>query len=126
MNPAEGSLHPEPMPAQGDADVVLPRRMFLYERGWRIGVNAGSHRSFCHTMAPGQDFYHRIASGEVFVFHNEEKLCLACAARRGLVTFEPKQLRDVVLPLAADLDAIPLELDVGAIKRASGSSYADR
>jgi hypothetical protein len=126
MNQAGGSLHRAHLSDQGDPEVALPRRMFLFERGWRIGVNAGNHRSFCHVMALGQDFYHRIVDGEVFLFHNEEKLCLACAARRGLVTFEPKQLREAVVPLPADLEAIPLELDVSSIKRAAESSYADR
>jgi hypothetical protein len=126
MNPAVGSSNQPSIPSQVDVDVAPPRRMFLFERGWRIAVNTASHREFCHLMAPGQDFYHRIVASEVFVFHNEEKLCLACAARRGLITFEPKPLRDAVGPLPADQDTIPLELDVTNVKRASESSFADR
>jgi hypothetical protein len=107
-------------------DVGPARRMFLFEPGWRIGVKTGSEREFCHMMVPGQDFYHRLRDREVFLFRNGEKLCLLCAARRGLIAFEPKQLREVMLPISADLEAIPLELDVSRIMLAEKSPHADR
>jgi hypothetical protein len=100
--------------------------MFLVEAGWRIGVKTGSHREFCHAMRAGQDFYHRLGDREVFVFRDPEKLCLPCAARRGLIASEPKQLREAVVPFSADLEAIPLELDVRRIERGNESSFADR
>jgi hypothetical protein len=89
------------------------RRMFIFERGWTVGVKTGSHRELCHMMAPGQDFYHRLGDGEVFVQQNTEKLCLACAFRRGLIAFEPRQLREAVVPVVEDMEGIPL--DVGSL-----------
>src|SRR5436309_1976999 len=73
-----------------------PRRLFLYEGGWRIGLKSGSDREFCYMTAPGQDFYHRLLDGEIYLVRNEEKLCLACAERRGLLSYEPRTLRDLV------------------------------
>jgi len=85
-------------------------RMYLAEPGWRIGVKVGSEREFCYNRAPGQDFYHRLLDGEVFLQRAEEKLCVACASRRGLFATEPKQLREAIIPLPADMEAIPLDL----------------
>jgi len=100
--------------------------MFLFERGWRIGVKSDSHREFCYVMAPGQDFYHRLLYGEIFLARDDEKLCLDCAARRGLITFAPKRLRDAIVPIPADMEAIPLELDWRDINRSSGQSFDNR
>ena len=56
-----------------------PRRLFLYENGWRIALKAGSDREFCFMTAPGQDYYHRLLEGEIYLARGDEKLCLACA-----------------------------------------------
>jgi hypothetical protein len=103
---------PFPPPALDDPEqeIVPPRRMYLFEPGWRIGVKAGSQREFCYMMAPGQDFYHRLLDGEIFMYRDDERLCLACALRRGLIAFEPKQLREAIIPIPADPEAIPLDL----------------
>ena len=81
--------------------------MYLSEPGWRVGVKTGSDREFCYMRAPGQDFYHRLLDGEVFLQRDDEKLCLACASRRGLIVAEPKRLREAIIPLPADLDDAP-------------------
>jgi hypothetical protein len=91
-------------------DAVPPRRMFLAEPGWRISVKTGNDREFCYMRAPGQDYYHRLLDGEVFVHRDEERLCLSCAMRRGLVVHQPKRLREAIIPLPADAQTIPLEL----------------
>ena len=69
-----------------------PRRLFIREPGWRVGHKVGSEKEFCYMMAPGQEFYHRLLDGEVYVFHGDERLCLACAERRSLLAYEPKGL----------------------------------
>jgi len=93
-----------------DREAVSSRRMFLAEPGWRIGVKAGSDREFCYMMMPGQDFYHRLLDGEIYLHRHEEKLCLACASRRGLLVAEPKRLREFIIPLPVDEESIPLDL----------------
>ena len=72
------------------------RRVFVHEPGWRIGHKVGSAREFCYMMAPGQDYYHRLLDGEVYVYNNEERLCFACAERRGLLGHEARGLRPAV------------------------------
>ena len=54
-------------------------------------------------MAPGQDYYHRLLDGEIYFYHGTERLCPACAGRRGLLSHAARPLRE---PLEAiDLDA---------------------
>ena len=112
MSYAKGPF-PASRPTSDDPDEdrrPFPRRMFIFEPGWRVGVKAGSDREFCYMMAPGQDFYHRLLDGEVFLHRHAEKICLACASRRGLIAAEPKQLREAILPLPVDDESIPLDL----------------
>ena len=126
MIQASGSTHREPPPAQDEEGTMPPHRMFLFEPGWKIGVKTGSHREFCYMAAPGQDYYHRLIDGEVFLFHRDEKLCLACAMRRGLLMFQPKRLREGIVAVPADLEAIPLELDWKSAGDRRESSASDR
>jgi hypothetical protein len=108
---------PEPEAADS-AEFAAARRMFLFEAGWCLGVKNGSQREFCHMMAPGEDHYHRLHDREIFLVRDGEKICFACATRRGLIIFEPKLLREVGMRVPADLEAIPLEIDVRALESA--------
>ena len=103
------STESKPAPRGGG----LPR-LYLREPGWRIALKVGSEREFCYMVAPGQDYYHRLLDGEVFLTHGEEKLCLACADRRGLLAFEAKPLRepaDIITIPAGEEDAAVLRLE---------------
>ncbi len=75
----------------------VPQRLFLHEPGWRVALKLGSDRIFCYMMAPGQDFYHRLLDGELYIYHGDERICLECAARRGLLTCE--SLGNLRLPI---------------------------
>ena len=103
---------PPPLDDQSDEtrEVLSSRRMFLAEPGWRVGVKHGSDKEFCYMMMPGQDFYHRLLDGEIFLHRDHEKICLACASRRGLLVAEPRRLREAVFPVLADEESIPLDL----------------
>ena len=93
-------LPPEPLigddlASEGDRDGREPvtPRLFVREAGWTVAVKVGSERTYCHAMAPGEDYYHRIADAEVYLHHADQRLCLPCADRLGLLNFEPKRLR---------------------------------
>jgi hypothetical protein len=101
---ANANANHDPTPLSPHATVPDPRRLFLFEAGWRIGLKLGSEREFCYMTAPGQDFYHRLLDGEIFLARNDEKLCLACAERRGLLSYEPRTLRESGSPPPLDLD----------------------
>jgi len=99
-----------------DKDPAPPRhqRVFLHEPGWKVGLKVGSEREYCYAMAPGQDYYHRILDGEIYVHRPEERLCFACACRRGILTHAPKALREPISGVAREVDRI---LDQGAVAR---------
>jgi hypothetical protein len=107
-------MSPDPIPTTepGAPAARQPSRLFLREPGWRIGLKNGNAREFCYQTAPGQDFYHRLLDGELYVFHGDERLCLACAQRRGLLAFEPKPLRETVIPFAYEGQPNPSDYDV--------------
>ena len=119
MNQTSGSSNQPLLPAQED-EIAPSRRMFIFEPGWRVGIKTGSIRELCYMTAPGQDYYHRLLDGEVFLVRDGERLCLSCATRRGLISFEPKQLREGIASVPADLEAMPLELDWRDAKRSNG------
>ncbi|GAC1471835.1 MAG: hypothetical protein NVSMB9_18390 [Isosphaeraceae bacterium] len=78
--------------ASGPAADATSRRVFVFEPGWTVERKIGSERSFCYMTAPGEDFYHRLLDGEIYLRRAREQICLACAQRRGLLFFEPKGL----------------------------------
>jgi hypothetical protein len=85
-----------------------PRRLFLFEKEWRIEVMPDGDREFCSTMAPGEDYYHRLSAGELYLTRDDEKICLACAERRGLLSFAPRTLAERIgIPLSADFETDP-------------------
>lgn len=79
-----------------------PPRLYIFEPGWRMKIKRDSHREFCYMMAPGQDYYHRLLDGELFLYHGDERLCLNCAGRRGIIAFEPRRLRNPIDPALAE------------------------
>ncbi len=90
------SGQPDRLDAQGaQRDAVMPR-LFLREPGWRVAVKTDSQREFCYTASPGQDHYHRLAAGEVYFHRGDEKICIPCADRYGLIEFAPVPLRETL------------------------------
>ncbi len=81
-------------------------RLFLREPGWRVALKVGSVREHCYTIAPGDESYHRLADGEIYVYHGDEKLCVPCAERRGLLSYAPRPLRPPIVLVDRDGDAL--------------------
>jgi hypothetical protein len=104
-------------PPASEEEVAPVQRMFIFEPGWRVGIKTDNSREHCYMMAPGQDYYHRLLDGEIFLARADERLCLACASRKGLISFAPKQLRDSIVSVPVDREALPLELDWRDVKR---------
>ena len=78
---------------EGDEEIDVPH-LYLFEPGWKVALKTDNDRAYCYVMAPGQDFYHRLNGGEIHLIRGDEKVCLACAGRRGLLSFQPRLLRD--------------------------------
>lgn len=92
-------------------DAAVQSRLFLLEPGWRIGIKTDSQRVFCFMMAPGQDYYHSLLDGEIFLHRGEQRYCVACAVRRGLVALRPRQLPELGAVVPATMETIPFDVE---------------
>ena len=63
------------------------RRLYVPEReGWSAGVKDDRSKEYCFRQNPGEDFYHLLVAGEIYLQHGSEKYCLNCALRHGYAT----------------------------------------
>jgi hypothetical protein len=72
---------PEPVPAEIDRRLYVPEH-----QRWTVRILDGTDRLYCHQHAPGQDYYHLIVPGEIYLEGDDEALCLNCALRRNVIT----------------------------------------
>ena len=56
--------------------------------GCTAGIKSDWSKEYCFLQNPGEDFYHLLVSGELFVQRGTEKYCLSCALRHGVATRE--------------------------------------
>lgn len=65
------------------------RRLYVpHPDNWAIRVKPSFDREFCHAKFPGEEHYHLLLGGEVFLDNGEQKFCLECALRLGHVTVD--------------------------------------
>ena len=57
-----------------------------WEDGWRVRIKTTWEREYCFAMKSGEDFYHLLMAGELYVQYDEEKFCLECAMRRDVLS----------------------------------------
>jgi hypothetical protein len=99
--------------SQADEPRETVDRLFIREPGWEVRLKVGSLREFCFTAAPGQDHYHRLSDGEIYLQNGDEKLCLPCADRQGILAREPRRLGRPAQREADEIDpreAVPFDL----------------
>jgi hypothetical protein len=62
-------------------------RIYVQEAGeWEARVKRGSEKIYCYQKNPGEDFFHLIVNGEIYLTYGDEKYCLRCALRDGTAT----------------------------------------
>jgi len=62
-------------------------RVYVPEaESWSARVKVGWDKEYCYSKAPGQDYLHLLLNGEIYLQNKDEKLCLSCAMRRGVLT----------------------------------------
>lgn len=62
------------------------RRLYLTDVGWEPAANRVQYRLYCHHQSKGDDAYHRIAIGEIYLRKDTDVLCLTCARDREIIT----------------------------------------
>ena len=69
------------------ASPSLDGRLYLTDTdGWSARVKKGWERLYCFYKQPGEEYFHLLMGGEIYLERGEEVVCLMCALRRGLVT----------------------------------------
>lgn len=53
---------------------------------WDVRIKRDSERIYCYSKQPGQDWFHLILSGEIYVARQHERYCLRCALRLNFLT----------------------------------------
>ncbi|MGL4463820.1 MAG: hypothetical protein ACRC1K_16820 [Planctomycetia bacterium] len=72
--------------ADGGVQARVDHRLYVSNKAWTPYIHASDDRIFCFLTNPGEMYHHRITAGELYVARGDERLCLNCAARRGLLS----------------------------------------
>lgn len=89
MSEAHGNRRSPSAARAADTETVRsddPRLYVLHPEDWTIHAKLTWEKDYCHAQRPGEDYFHLIVKGELYVQRESEKLCLLCALRRGIIT----------------------------------------
>ncbi len=74
-------------PAQPAVDEAPDARLYIPDpSSWEARVKYDSEKVYCYQKNPGENYFHLILAGEIYLVSGNEKLCLRCALRRGVAT----------------------------------------
>jgi hypothetical protein len=88
---AAGGNASDPLPDQtphAKAGAHDARLYFKYGEGWAAHFKHDWMKEYCYAQNPGEDYYHLLLSGEIYVQRGTEKYCLNCALRHGHITHD--------------------------------------
>ena len=73
-----------PSPA---APPAVDQRLYVPEHeAWEARLKRSWENEYCYAANPGEDYFHLLLNGEIYLQHGDEKYCLNCALRRGILT----------------------------------------
>ena len=74
-------------PVTLDNETVVDSRLYVPDNeDWGVEIKRDSDRIYCYAKQPGQDYFHLILNGEIYVTRQHERYCLSCALRMGFLT----------------------------------------
>ena len=81
-----GEPHDDDLSAR-PVDPIPDTRLYVPDHeDWDIHIKRDSDRYFCYSKHPGEEWFHLILNGEIYVARQHEKYCLRCALRLGFLT----------------------------------------
>ena len=84
--PVEMPTASEPI-AENPEDPIPDTRLYVPDNeDWGVEIKRDSERIYCYSKHPGQDWFHLILSGEIYVTRQHERYCLRCALRMNFLT----------------------------------------
>lgn len=57
-----------------------------HPEGWTANIKRSSDKEYCYFKSPGEEYFHLLVIGEIYVERNGERLCLNCALRHAELT----------------------------------------
>ncbi|MCA9040981.1 MAG: hypothetical protein KDA65_11585 [Planctomycetaceae bacterium] len=64
-------------------------RLYVHEPdSWQAVVKQGYEKEYCYAKSPGEDHFHLLMAGEIYVRRGNEKYCLTCAYRHGILSHD--------------------------------------
>lgn len=65
------------------------QRLYVpHAAGWTARIKQGWEKEYCFAKAPGEDYFHLLVGGEIYLEHGNERYCLNCALRYGIINFD--------------------------------------
>jgi hypothetical protein len=80
LNDQQTDGNPQPA-SPGDVRLYLP-----YPEGWEARIKQTWEKEYCYAQNPGEDWFHLLVRGEIYVARGNEKYCLNCARRQAIVS----------------------------------------
>ena len=82
LSPATNDASPEILPdPEPDTRLYVPDN-----EDWNVLIKRDSERIYCYSKHPGEDWFHLILSGEIYMARQHERYCLRCALRLNFLT----------------------------------------
>jgi len=82
-NHHEKNGHEQPQPEPKDFRLYVPDTDH-----WQASLKTDWNKEYCYSQTPGEDFFHRLVSGEIYLRKGDEKYCLNCAMRLGILSLD--------------------------------------
>jgi|CXWL01.1.fsa_nt_gi hypothetical protein len=65
----------------------LDTRLYVPDsEGWEAEIKRDWENEYCFSANPGEDFFHSLLNGEIYLRRGDEKYCLNCAMRMEILT----------------------------------------
>jgi len=94
----------QPPTAKAEARLYVPDH-----DGWEAAIKRDWTKEYCFSQNPGENYYHLLLSGEIYLQRGGEKYCLNCAMRHGVLTRErtfwqkgPSSVPDTPIAMISD------------------------
>jgi hypothetical protein len=68
-------------PSRRDYRLYVPKHA-----GWQAFIKQNWEQEPCYAKYPGEDWFHLLANGEIYIQRGAEKYCLTCALHLKIVT----------------------------------------
>ncbi|WP_437185378.1 hypothetical protein SH668x_002481 [Planctomicrobium sp. SH668] len=76
-----------PMPEPEKPAAVEDSRLYVPEtEQWTAHILKSWDRFYCFSKNPGEDYYHLVMHGEIYLQRGDEVYCVNCALRDGIIT----------------------------------------